>query len=408
MIVTGNFKMALDAIRTSKMRSFLTMLGVVIGVTSVVTVVSIGEGVKKQISDQISLRGPDLIVVRPGQVGPRGAAGAISEIMGQNSKGNIGESDVSVIRQETNTSKMSPVSIVGGIASVKGKDFPGVNILGTTNDFADLMKLEIEYGSFFSPQDSSRDVAVIGQHVAEEIFGSTAPTGQSFKIRGRSFVVVGVLEKTHSTPLASDYDLNNSIIIPFDSSKTLSDGQSNIIQILVKPADPSQSNAFAKEIHSKLKEAHSGQVDFAVLTQEANKESADRILNILTIMTTGIASISLLVGGIGIMNVMLVSVAERTREIGVRKSVGATNQQILTQFAIESSVVSLVGGVVGVLVSILANYILRVTTNLEPLINLNIIMGSLILALAVGLIFGLAPAIKASRKDPIEALRTGS
>ena len=181
MIVTGNFKMALDAIRTSKMRSFLTMLGVVIGVTSVVTVVSIGEGVKKQISDQISLRGPDLIVVRPGQVGSRGAAGAISEIMGQNSKGNIGEPDVSVIRQETNTSKMSPVSIVGGIASVKGKDFPGVNILGTTNDFADLMKLEIEYGSFFSPQDSSRDVAVIGQHVAEEIFGSTAPTGQDRK-----------------------------------------------------------------------------------------------------------------------------------------------------------------------------------------------------------------------------------
>lgn len=406
MIVTGNFKMALESIRTSKTRSLLTMLGIVIGVASVVTIVSIGEGVKAQVSSQISNLGSDLITVQPGPRQIEGQQKTLSGLIGQRTTGSLSEADLETIKNTSGVSKVAPINIVSGIASVRSKEYSNVSIVSSLPALTSILGLKVEYGAFFSEQEANRDVAVIGQDVAEKLFGSTAPTGQSLQIRGRSFVVVGVLEKSQSTPLSSVDDFRNTIIIPLNSSKNINDGQLNISQIFAKPTTPDQAKSVIYDITKRLKEAHSGQEDFSVYSQTDMLATSNKILELLTALVTGVAGISLLVGGIGIMNVMLVSVAERTREIGVRKSIGASNQQILMQFTIESAMVSFVGGIFGILLAFLANFVLRITTDVEPMTTLLIIGTALVVSLIIGIVFGLAPAVKAARKNPIDALRT--
>lgn len=405
-MVTGNFKIAMDSIKRAKWRSFFTMLGIIIGVVSVVTIVSIGEGVKKQVGSEIDRLGPDLITLRPGKVVERDQQGRITGVPLLNTLVNtpLTEADLKVVTGTKNVQSAVPLGYLSGAPKADKREMQHALVFGTTSDLPKALNQEIEYGEFFD-RDANKNVAVIGKQVAEDLFQETVPIGNSMQIRGQSFVVIGVFEEFNRISFSPEINYNAAIFIPTAAAKKLNNNQLSVQQILIRPHEPSQTDSVVQDLNGRLLNAHSGQSDFTVLKQEDNLAISNAILNLLTGFITAVAAVSLIVGGIGIMNVMIVAVTERTKEIGIRKAVGATNQQILAQFLIESAVISFVGGIIGVITSILVNFILRISTDLQPVVTLPIMGIAVLVALVVGVIFGVAPALKAAQKDPIEALR---
>lgn len=406
MMWRNNLKLALASLRSSKWRSFLTMLGIIVGVVSVVTVVSIGEGVKRQVIEQMNQLGSDLITVRPGKVVNRDANGNITGYnpIGFAGGGNLNESDWIGMRKIKNTRLVIPMNLVPGVLkSFSGQTYSDGIVIGAPSGTPEVLNQDIIYGTFY--ENSSKDAAVIGKRIAERLFQENVPIGKSFEFRGRNFIVRGVFDEFLTSPLVPGADYNNAVFIPYDVSKEVANGQTHINQVLVKPDTPDNARQVATEVQNSLRAARGGQEDFTVLRQDENLALAGELLSLLTAMITAVAGVSLFVGGIGIMNIMLVSVSERTQEIGIRKAVGATNQQILSQFILEAAVLSFVGGVIGVIASLLANYLLRIFTDIQPVITLPTVLIATLVSLFVGVVFGVAPALQAARKDPIEALR---
>ena len=279
-------------------------------------------------------------------------------------------------------------------------------MIGAPAGVPEVLNQELAYGTFYENADANKDSAVIGKRVAERFFQENVPIGKSFEFRGRNFVVRGVFDEFPASPLAPAADYNNAIFIPYNTSREVAGGQTHIYQILLKPSNPDMAAQLSEDVRSSLRASRGGQEDFTVLRQDENISLADSLLTLLTTMIAAVAAVSLIVGGIGIMNVMLVSVTERTHEIGIRKAVGATNQQILSQFLLEAAVLSFVGGIVGVFMAVIVNYLLRIFTDIQPVITLPIVIAATLVSLLVGIIFGITPALRAARKDPIEALRS--
>ncbi|MCA9332663.1 ABC transporter permease [Candidatus Saccharibacteria bacterium] len=407
MLLSRNIRLAVSSLRSSKWRSYLTMLGIIIGVASVVVTVSIGEGVKKQVVKQINELGPELITVRPGTTVQRDENGNIVgvNLLAGINPGSFSEKEWTAITETSGVQSTSPLNVVSGVPRYQDKTMPNSIVVGTTDNFAALIGQELDYGAFFSDNDKNENTVVIGKRVADELFGELAPIGKSIQVRGHTLIVKGIFKQFPSTPLVASNDYNSTIFMPYEVSKKVSSGQVQIYQILAKAKDEKTANSAAANIRSNLTKLHGGEEDFTVLKQDENLAVVSNMLNLLTAFIAGVAAISLLVGGIGVMNIMLVLVSERTREIGVRKAVGATNKQILTQFLVESSVLCVVGGLLGIILSVIANYLIRVFTDLQPVITIPIILISVGIALIVGIIFGTTPAVIAARKDPIESLR---
>jgi ABC-type antimicrobial peptide transport system permease subunit len=398
--------MAMQSLKAAKWRSFLTMLGVIIGVISVVTTVSLGEGVKQQIRRQGRNRGHDSITVSPGQKVERDAAGHVTKV-NPNILSNqvLSDADYQTVLRSKGVGLVAPIAPVIGQVKTGEEIFQG-HVIATDEDLPQLLNHELSYGSFFDNGDVDRDFAVIGKTVAEHLFKENVPIGKSFTFRDETFLVRGVFDKfPESSPLALDFDYNNTIFIPYDIGRELMGGNIPVQEIMLKPADGTTAQATAAAVRQDLLKAHSNQEDFTVLTQDEALLVASSILNLLTAMIAAIAGISLFVGGIGIMNIMFVAVTERTREIGIRKAVGATNYQVLSQFLTEAAILGLAGGVIGVIISFALNFCLRVLTSLQPVITLPIVAIAVGVAWLVGIIFGVTPALRAARKDPIEALR---
>jgi putative ABC transport system permease protein len=409
-MIWENLKMALTSLRTAKLRSFLTMLGIIIGIASVVSINAVGEGVKKAISNQVAEFGTDLLQVNPGRSfddsapeGDQSGGGGGFNPAASFGSSTLTEADVEIIRQAPDVKTVAPFMVISGVVRNGDKEAPGAFVMATTAGGAEIFPQKISRGRFFN--DSETDVVVLGGTVAETLFGKRNPIDRSVSLRGKDYKVVGVQAKPSQGGLSFGPGTGNAVFLPFAAGKALSNNTANIIEIDVRADSPEKVATLKTELKKRLLEAHGGERDFTVATPQEQLKLFDNILNMLTGFIAAIASIALLVGGIGIMNIMLVSVTERTREIGIRKALGATRAQILTQFLIEAIVISLLGGLLGILAAIGQGTLVAKLAKLTPVFKPEAFTLAIGVSVLVGVIFGIAPAIRASRKRPIEALR---
>ncbi len=408
LLAIHHTKSAMRDIRQSHWRSLLTMLGVIIGISSVVTIVSLGEGIKHQIVGQIDRLGNNLITIRPGSINTNTTTGALSFLnlfAGINDSDLLTQNDAQTIQQTPGVRLAVPLSIVAGPVQSSQQVYDNIPVIGTTSDLPLVLNQSLQYGQFYSSNDSITNSAVIGQDVANQLFPGTSALGHSITFHNQAFVVRGVMNQFDIAPLSIDADFNNVIFIPLSTAQQIDPTGAMLYEILVKPVNSDSTNTVVNKIQQNLLVAHDGTQNFSVLTQASELSAANKILNLITELIAAIAAISLLVGGIGIMNVMLVAVTERTQEIGIRKALGATNRQIVNQFLTEAIVISTYGGIIGIAVSVLINLSLRIITNLQPALSWQVMLLATAVSIIVGVVFGLMPAAKAAHKDPIDSLR---
>ena len=403
-VVRGNFRMALANINKTRWRSGLTMFGVVVAVVPVLTILSIGEGVKRQVTDQISELGGNLITVRPGVLVDNNPIKQFNTLSGYSTSGALTDKDYRALQKVDGIKNISPLSVVPGALKVNEQTVRDTFVVGASEDLPKLINHPVQYGEFFSDDDYGRRSAVIGRGAAEKIFGEGIPLGRAFDFRDETFIVGGVLERFDATPLSFNADLDNAVIVPYNLTKTLV-GEMPLYEILARSTNTDNTAETIHSIEKSLEHTRGGEHDFSVVTQSQNLKAANNILTLLTALVSGIASISLLVSGIGIMNIMLVSVGERMHEIGIRKAIGATRRQIVGQFMSEAILLSIIGSVIGVILSYVVQYFIRLMTKIEPVITWEAALLVTGVTMLVGILFGSIPAIKAARKDPIAALR---
>ncbi len=400
----GNVKSAITALRQSKWRSLLTMMGIIIGVSSVVTVVSLGEGLKQQIVGQINSLGSNVITVRSGKLVSGSTENSLN-LLGFFSASTLTNKDVSAVSKLPSVQSVVPIDFVTNSAKTGGHEMDNLYVIGTSPDLPILLNQKVNYGDFFDDSQTGQNFAVIGSNVATRLFGELNPVGHSLVISGVNFTVEGVLAPSPGGLLSiAETDFNSAVFIPTTVANGLANGHTDLLQILAQSRG-SDLNGTVSDIQNALNQTHNGADDFTVLKQDQLLGLTSGVLNIFTAFISGIAAISLLVGGIGIMDIMLVSISERTREIGIRKAIGATNRQILNQFLVEGLALTLAGGFIGIILSLLINLGLRADTNLQPEITVWVMVLAVGVSVIVGIFFSVIPAFKAARKNPIDALR---
>ncbi len=397
-----NFKSALSSIWSNKVRSVLTVLGVVIGVTSVTTLVSLGQGLKNDVSGLIQGFGTNVITVVSGKIDPKSSSGV-------NNPANFINGDIltlqdyATIRSLTDVQAASPLSLVSGALKYKDK-VTASTIFGSYPNFIDILSiLKIDQGNMFDTK-ASVPVIVLGPTAKTDLFGDTYPIGEKVTLGKTELQVIGTLSKPKSAGLFGS-EIDSVSAIPFDTATELNKNQVKIMRIVVKAKDTAKVAEVKTQIHDALLKNHNGEENFTVLTQDDILDLFNTFLNLATTMVSAIAAISLIVGGIGIMNIMLVTVTERTKEIGLRKAVGATKLAILVQFLTEAIMVTALGALIGLGISFGVDAIVASKTQLHPDITLNVIFVAVGISIVIGVIFGLWPALRAANKDPIEALR---
>ncbi len=388
-------RLSLTALRVNKLRSSLTMLGVIIGVFAVILLVSIGAGLQKYISDQITGLGSNLIFVIPGRVGGARTPG------GQQTNKLLTSDAKKLDLKLKSIADVGPVIQKSAIVKYKNKTDKTVSILGTTANYPEIIKQSgIEKGTFFTPSQerSGTRVAVIGQTVLSKLFSDQNPIGESISIAGNRYTVIGVVKKRGSV---FGIDQDNAVNIPLNAAQRQF-GVTNVNTIYLAAKKP-ELVGLVKDQANKILLKRLTEDDFTLQTQEQTLSTITSILNVLTIALGGIAAISLIVGGIGVMNIMLVSVTERTKEIGLRKALGARRRDILSQFLFEAVILCLVGGAIGIALGLGASFVLA-KFFISEVTPWSVIL-AFAFSVAVGILFGMAPAIRASRLSPIEALR---
>jgi putative ABC transport system permease protein len=392
-------RLATQAIRKNKMRATLTMLGIIIGVAAVIVMVAVGYGARTRIHQQINNLGTNMIVITPGAAQQAGVS------QGAQAFPNLSLKDVDKIRGESQyVAAISPV-IVGRTAVIGPAGNWRTLINGVDTDYSTIRDWQTTSGDFFAADDvrANRKVAVLGKTVAQNLFPDQDPTGGEIQIRNAVFKVVGVLSAKGQT--ASGNDSDDVVLIPYTTASQTLSGRTFIPQILASTSSEQDIAAAQEEIATLLRETHNGNDDFTVRNQADLAAAAESSTRVMTFLLAAIASISLLVGGIGIMNIMLVSVTERTREIGIRMAIGARGSDVLTQFLVESIVMGILGGVAGLILGYTGAKLVGHFTGWETVISPLIMLVSVGFSGAVGVFFGYYPARKAAGLNPIQALR---
>ncbi|HPA17995.1 MAG TPA: ABC transporter permease [Verrucomicrobiae bacterium] len=403
MRLLATLRIAWRALRRNPLRTVLTALGVIIGVGAVIAMVSIGTGAKVQVEAQIASLGQNVILVMAGGV-TRGGV-----FSGMGGAGTLKIEDAEAIRNEVEgVACVSPEVRVSAQVTAGNANW-NTSIYGESEEYFDLRRWPIEDGSGFGAADvrSGNRVAVLGKTVVKELFGETSPVGQTIRIRGVPFVVSGVLSSKGSNFFGQDQD--DAVIVPYTTAMRRLFGITALRSIQISAAGESLVQPVLDQTTALLRQRHripeGRDDDFHVHTQQELAEMATSTAKIMTTLLGSIAGVSLLVGGIGIMNIMLVSVTERTREIGIRLAVGAKRRDILMQFLIEAVTLSVGGGIVGVLMGLAASVVIARQMKWPTQTPLESVVLAFLFSAAVGIFFGFYPARRASRLDPIEALR---
>lgn len=400
MRFTNTLLVALRALRRNKLRSVLTALGIIIGIGAVIAIVSMGNGTKARVEAQVAALGQNIITVYPGSFSSGGMRG------GFGSSVTLTVEDAEAIAAEVaDIDGVSPEVRDRNQVLANGLNW-STNIYGESPDYPYIKNWNVVQGAMFTDQDvkSLAKVAVIGKTVADQLFPNEDPIGQTLRIRNLPFRVVGLLDVKGFSLFGSDQD--DVVIIPYTSHMKRVSRRTSISSILVQGSSPEKLDLVKQRIEDLLTQRRKGrEPDFTVRTQEELAATATETTKAMTVLLSCIAFVSLAVGGIGVMNIMLVSVTERTREIGIRLAIGAHGKDVLTQFLIEAVLLSVLGGVLGILCGIGASELGSLYMGFPTLIAPWSIAVAVGVSTGIGLIFGFFPAFKASQLDPIEALR---
>jgi putative ABC transport system permease protein len=402
----ASLRIALRALRVNKMRSVLTMLGIIIGVSAVIAMIAVGPGAKARIAEQIASMGSNLLIVLSGS----STSGGIR--MGSGTVPTLTVDDAKAILSEVPSVKYVAPDLPGVAQVVYGNQNWSTRISGTLPEMLDIRDWPIDSGRSFSQQDveGATKVCLLGMTVVENIFGGIDPIGQIVRIKNVPFTVLGVL--SHKGQSAQGQDQDDMVIVPLSTAQKRLFGMQfpGMVRVVaVQAKGPEVMKEAESQINELLRQRHriqsNQESDFSVRNLTEIMATAQQSADVMSLLLGAIASISLLVGGIGIMNIMLVSVTERTREIGIRIAIGAKTRDILLQFLIESLVLSLMGGILGIAIGIAGTYALSHVTQWPTLLSIEAIFLAFVFAGSVGVFFGYYPARKASLLDPIEALR---
>ena len=401
-MIRSQFRIAASSLRMHRMRTALTTLGIVIGVASITLVLSLGEGARQDIAQQVNRLNDNVVLVKPGQNGYR-SLNAYNPFTTPVTS-TLTERDLATIKTIPNVQTVAPLMFMSGTIRVNDISADSSAIIATSENLPEILGLKIHSGQFIDSR-TTRDTVVLGQQLAIQLFGTDQAMGQSVIIKGRPHTVIGVVKNTNTPLSLTGINLDTAAYISLDDGKSFTQGIAQIQQLNIKLKDTTKLRSTVTAIDKAVLKNHYGERDFTVLGGEAIAHNADSFFFSIVILTSVVALITLVVGGIGIMNIMLVGVTERTREIGIRKALGATDRTILLQFLLESLFMCVVGGFIGLLSAYVLAFLIGTQLSFQPVVSPLIVTVALSLALFIGLLFGLYPAIKAARKDPIEALR---
>ena len=405
LLLRTHLSIALDSLHRNRARTFLSALGIAIGVASIVLIMSLTGGIGSLISASSDKSNANLILVRP-STGKELAENLIDELTANNqyAKSSLTLDDTTSIAKLGNIEAVSPIASNISAVTIGDKSYQSINVVATNADLIKTAKLALKNGKFFEESGTHNNAAVIGHDLATKLFGTTDILARTFQYGDQKFIIVGVLEKTDSPINYNGVDFDNSILIEINFASSF-ESSIQIQQINVRTTTTDSTESVAEEIKTKLTNSKKGDTTFQVLTGSSNFQPAGSLLSIISSMLTLVASISLIVGGVGIMNIMLVSVSERTREIGIRKAVGASSGNILLQFLFESIILSFIGGIMGIALGYATAFAISLITPFAPHISWSILGITCLTSLIVGVIFGVYPAAKAATKDPITSLK---
>lgn len=396
---------ARQSIKSNRLRSFLTMLGITIGVASITTILALSAGANKIVSSQVDALGGNIAVIRPG-VATNDTINELSQVTAdhQFEASSLTENDLKAVEAIEHVQAVAPIMVLRGAVSGDSAAPASTPIVATTPELESVSGLAIGDGQFLDPTLNA-STAVIGAQLSIDVFGTEHSIGKTIRVKGEPFTIIGILKRTNDPVNYNNVDFDRSVLVNFDSGRTLNQGALHIQQINIQSDSVANLDGIIATVNKTLLTNHLGQVDFSVLSGDAIAQPTSRIFTAIAGVSVAIAAISLIVGGVGIMNIMLVSVAERTREIGIRKALGASNRDVVAQFLIESLALSIGGGISGYLLGYLAAFVISTFLTFNPVLNWEIAAIAMGVSLVIGTVFGIYPAVRAARKDPISALR---